>query len=236
MRKCSRCSLEKPTSAFWKQSSRRDGLQSACIDCMTQSHKSWINAASSEYKEVRKKLNTEASVRMRTKDPVGLLLASIKYRAKKAGMEFSLTREDIQIPEKCPVFGIPLKFELRRGKGLSEKDCRPSVDRIDNSKGYTKDNIVVVSYRANRIKSDATITELEAVAKFYRGIHEIGCGLVGGNGDSARSLDGQRDAGAVPGMQPVAKEENRPVLERQPQARRNRGALLALRMGSGAAV
>lgn len=63
-----------------------------------------------------------------------------------------------------------------------------------------------------------------------------GCGLVGGHGHSARSLDGQRDAGAVPGMQPVAKEENGPVLERQPQAGWDRGSLPPLRMVGGEAV
>lgn len=63
-----------------------------------------------------------------------------------------------------------------------------------------------------------------------------GRGFTGGHGHSARSLVGQRDAGAMPGMQPVTEEENRSMLERQPQAGRDRGALLALRMGSGEAV
>ncbi len=44
----------------------------------------------------------------------------------------------------------------------------PTIDRIDNTRGYTKDNVLVVSHRANSIKSDATLDELEAIVSFYR--------------------------------------------------------------------
>ena len=36
-----------------------------------------------------------------------------------------------------------------------------------SKKGYTKNNIVIVSTRANRIKSDATLDEIRKVADFY---------------------------------------------------------------------
>ena len=42
-----------------------------------------------------------------------------------------------------------------------------SFDRIDNSKGYTKDNLVVVSVRVNTIKNVATVKEMYQVADFY---------------------------------------------------------------------
>lgn len=63
-----------------------------------------------------------------------------------------------------------------------------------------------------------------------------GCGLAGGHGYSARTMGGERDADDLPGMQPVAKEENGSVPERQPQAGRDRRELLALRMGGGEVV
>lgn len=46
----------------------------------------------------------------------------------------------------------------------------PQLDRIDNTKGYTKDNVVVVSKRANTIKNDATVQELCKVAEFYKNL------------------------------------------------------------------
>jgi hypothetical protein len=44
----------------------------------------------------------------------------------------------------------------------------PSIDRIDNSKGYTKDNIMIVSTKLNLLKKDATIDELIKIGDFYR--------------------------------------------------------------------
>ena len=37
---------------------------------------------------------------------------------------------------------------------------RRNADRIEPSKGYTKDNVKIISTRANRIKSDANAEEV----------------------------------------------------------------------------
>ena len=65
------------------------------------------------------------------------------------------------------VLGIKLDTGDRRKKGNA-----PSIDRIDNSKGYTKENIMVVSNRANMIKNNATIDELIMIGYFYRNLKE----------------------------------------------------------------
>jgi hypothetical protein len=51
--------------------------------------------------------------------------------------------------------------------GSKNNDLTPSIDRIDPKKGYVKENIIVVSMKANRIKTDATIDEIRKVADFY---------------------------------------------------------------------
>lgn len=81
---------------------------------------------------------------------------------KKKGLEFSITASDITIPEYCPVLGIP----IFRGIGRDGPNS-PSIDRIDNTKGYIKSNIIVVSHRANQLKRDATIDELNKLSEFY---------------------------------------------------------------------
>lgn len=94
-----------------------------------------------------------------------ILLSRAKKRAKKCGWEFNLTVDDIDIPSHCPVLGIPL--EVFHGKSGGAYGS-PSLDRVDSSKGYTKDNTVVVSWRANHVKNNSSIEEMEAVVKFYK--------------------------------------------------------------------
>ena len=95
------------------------------------------------------------------------LLSGARKRAKKKGLSFSLVYEDIFIPLKCPVLGIP----LFSGSAAS-RDNSPSLDRIDNNKGYVKGNIIVISYRANRLKSDSNPIELKKIIKFYGNLKE----------------------------------------------------------------
>lgn len=56
----------------------------------------------------------------------------------------------------CPVLGIKLKLCY----GHKDRDNSFSLDRIDNSKGYEKNNIWIVSQRFNKIKNNATLDEL----------------------------------------------------------------------------
>ena len=65
---------------------------------------------------------------------------------------------------KCPVLGVDMEISKL---GSKKNDLTPSIDRIDPKKGYVKDNIIVVSMRANRIKTDATVDEIKRVADFY---------------------------------------------------------------------
>lgn len=87
------------------------------------------------------------------------------YRAKKnaalKGIEFNLTEEDVAVPEFCPVMGIPLKC----GTDLRTNNS-PSIDRFDNSKGYVKDNIQVISWRANHLKSNGTLEEFKQLVNW----------------------------------------------------------------------
>jgi hypothetical protein len=95
------------------------------------------------------------------------IITAMLYRAKKRaddrGLEFTLVPEDIIIPDTCPVLGI----EIKRVWG--KKETSPSLDRIDPTKGYTKENTVVISNRANRLKSDATLEEIMKIMKYMKG-------------------------------------------------------------------
>jgi hypothetical protein len=91
------------------------------------------------------------------------LYYAARRRAKRDGVPFEITRNDIPpIPDICPVLGIP----LFRKKGRGPCENSPTLDKIDNSKGYTKDNIAIVSFRANRLKADMTLEELDAIRRY----------------------------------------------------------------------
>lgn len=97
--------------------------------------------------------------------PAIRMLNNSKQRAKAAGLEHNLTLDDIIIPDVCPVLGIKLETGDRK-----EHYNAPSIDRIDNTKGYLKENVVIVSTRANLLKKDATIDELILIGNFYRNL------------------------------------------------------------------
>jgi hypothetical protein len=102
-------------------------------------------------------------------DPRIGLLRGARERAKRLGLPCTLTREDIYVPNYCPVLGIPLANNWGGGR---QADSSPTIDRIDNTRGYVLGNIIVISWKANRIKSNATPDELRAVAKFYSPKHK----------------------------------------------------------------
>ena len=79
-----------------------------------------------------------------------------------AGLGHLETRDDsdIIIPEKCPILEVPF---VLGSKG--DYEYTPTIDRIDNSKGYTKDNIQVISKKANSMKNSASLEELKIFCK-----------------------------------------------------------------------
>lgn len=96
-------------------------------------------------------------------DPRSVLLNGARTRAKRGGLAFALTKEDILIPAVCPIFGIQLEIGSRQ-----RHDNSPSLDQLVPGLGYTPENIRVISWRANRIKCDGTLEELEKIVTYMR--------------------------------------------------------------------
>jgi len=110
----------------------------------------------------RSRTNTSRRIRKRA-DPRRFLLNKAKERAKKKKLAFSITVEDLCVVEKCPVLGIAIRYDLERVSSNS-----PTIDRIDNSRGYISGNVQIISFRANSLKSDATIEELQLVIEHMK--------------------------------------------------------------------
>ncbi len=91
------------------------------------------------------------------------ILAQAHIRAVKDGIPFDLTEADIVMPVFCPVLGIKLVIGTK-----GQTDASPSIDRFVPSLGYVRGNVAVISNRANRLKSDGTLAEHEALVAWMR--------------------------------------------------------------------
>jgi hypothetical protein len=97
-----------------------------------------------------------------TGTPEYALWSQARRRAKARKLEFSISPRDILIPVKCPLLDIPLV------RTSSTRFDNPSLDRKNSKRGYTPDNVWVISYRANAIKNNATLAEMELLVANWR--------------------------------------------------------------------
>lgn len=88
-----------------------------------------------------------------------------RSNARAIGVAFDLTYGDLYWPTHCPILGIELDY-----MNTQRSENSPSFDRIDPKKGYVKDNVVVLSWRANRIKNDGTADEHRQIAAYLEAL------------------------------------------------------------------
>ena len=95
----------------------------------------------------------------------------IKGRSRKNNIEFNLTEEYLEsiYPADgiCPLLNIALDWD-----SPPRHDSTPSLDRIDNNKGYIKGNVQWVSWRANRLMSNMQPDEILMLAQNYKKIYD----------------------------------------------------------------
>lgn len=134
-KQCNLCREIKPFDEFHKHSSALFGYAVECKVCrMPASKKNYANTTFQQ-----------------------TMFSSSKARAKKKGLAHTITIDDIIIPKYCPVLKHDIVLERNHL-------YRPSLDRIDSKRGYTKDNIIVMSWRANWIKNNMDFSEMLALA------------------------------------------------------------------------
>ena len=85
-----------------------------------------------------------------------------RTRARKYNTEFNIEESDIIIPVYCPI----LNCKLEKGEGYLFNAM--SLDRVDNTKGYIKGNVRVISRKANLLKSSLTLDILENIIKYIK--------------------------------------------------------------------
>lgn len=101
-------------------------------------------------------------------------LCSARNRAAKRGVPCTITVDNLlsiraAAKDKCPALGVPLIY----GAEGRPRPNSASVDCINPAIGYVPGNVVILSRRANSIKSDATPAELRLVANFTAKIEAV---------------------------------------------------------------
>lgn len=157
-KRCRKCNLIKSLDQYHKNKNIKDGYHTICKICNNKQANIWV------------KNNHEKVILMkkeRRKDIKYSLLESAKTRSLKKNITFDISINDIIVPEYCPALNIKLIKSTNR---LSSNS--PSIDRINPNKGYTKDNIQILSFKANAMKNNASKEELLNFAKWILKYYE----------------------------------------------------------------
>jgi hypothetical protein len=91
------------------------------------------------------------------------MIASAKRRSKKHNVIFELTLDSFDIPEFCPVLGIKLSL-----KNKTVQSNSPTLDKFIPNLGYVEGNVAVISHKANVMKSNATVHEVEKLLTWMK--------------------------------------------------------------------
>lgn len=158
---CPVCKRILPWYAYKPAANSKNGVSWACAECIDNRPEGMsATVFRQKYDEDFHQSVLKSKREEERRHHVKYMLNRARRRAAKNNLDFNLDLEDIVIPEICPILEVPLV--------IGEKDdyeYTPSIDRIDNSKGYIKGNIQIISKKANSMKNSATIDELKAFCK-----------------------------------------------------------------------
>ena len=175
MKNCIKCSCEL-TDITWA-SDQKINYINKCRECIKVEKREYNKEWNKKHPGKSAAATKRHKLKLRCEDPVRARAQSAysdcKKRAFKNNMMFDLTPNHVlQIMREtftCPYLGVLLTFE--QGE---KQNSLASVDRIDSTKGYIKDNIQVISYLANLMKSHATDAELLQFAHGVIGMLGLG--------------------------------------------------------------
>lgn len=160
---CPNCKKTLPINRFRVSQKSKTGRYWMCEDCYRYHNDLNRGMDKNYFRKLRIKISKEyrdeinkLSNKSRLNNFERFMWSAAKKRAKAKGIEFSIKISDIVIPSVCPILEVPFEYGTK-----DNYEYTPSLDRIDNSKGYTKDNILVMSKKANSMKNNASWDEIK---------------------------------------------------------------------------
>lgn len=91
---------------------------------------------------------------------------SLRSRSLRKDIPFEIELEDLkvngEIPTRCPILSVDFTF------GQSLNDCSPTVDKFNPDLGYVPGNVALICHKANRIKNNGDLNDLEKVVRWIK--------------------------------------------------------------------
>ena len=143
----------------------------------------------------------------------GTLMTYLRRKAKERGLLFQVTKQDLwnlflRQEGKCALSGVPITLTtvVNAQNNLDKTQMSASLDRIDNSKGYTVDNIQWIHKILNAMRRQYSVEEY---------VHW--CTLVANHADPERSSTKEIDV--VENVQRLGGEDSTNNLPKSVQPR-----------------
>lgn len=157
--KCKRCKVEKPLN----ETGRCQGCDDYIKDYYQNNRDREIARTQKSLKKKSRKEQNTYKKKLNRQNPLGNILQQARRRAKLKNVPFDITTDDVEVPEFCPVLGLRLAVNEDH-----VKDNSMTIDRIVPELGYVKGNVAIISFKANTIKNNASIEELEKVLQWLK--------------------------------------------------------------------
>lgn len=157
---CSKCKIYKIDADFEHRCDYPNKLRSWCKLCRNFESAYYHRTARKRMAATEALIDIERQKRWLADPEITLkkyLLRLTKHSAKQRNLINTLVLEDIIIPKECPILKKPFI--------IGDRWYGYSIDRIDNTKGYTNDNIKIISSLANTMKNSASFEELKSFSE-----------------------------------------------------------------------
>jgi hypothetical protein len=149
---CRKCGIEKPLTEFHKDKHKKFGVRGICKPCAgIVGHEYYLKNEDAIKKRVS--ISRKSYIPKHTRE-IDSRLKNLCTKAKNRDKEFSLVNADLldvfEVQQGlCAYTKLPLVATANQFNTIS-------LDRIDSSKGYHKDNIQLVCAAINKMKQEYT--------------------------------------------------------------------------------
>ncbi len=172
-KKCTTCNTEKWCDEFSRSATGKGGFRSSCKACASDYSAKWARNNREKKRSSLKRYYAKNAAKFSeyagVKNWAKRLLKNASVSSKQRELE-PVAIDEAWILEQdmvCPYLRLPLTPSAKKSL------WQPSLDRIDNSKGYTPDNVRLTSLAWNLLRNDLSIEHaLSLVSHLRTPVHE----------------------------------------------------------------